>query len=581
VITDPPGQQLPPDFPVASNDTIKGRFTWQTVCDHVRPGYYQIDFYAHDNISYYEENRMLAANLITRIKVLPKPLDGLVVTAANRQITLNWNVHPCDSAIGYEIFRRQAGGNWNQDTVCCTSNPTTAGYTLIGTNLGHTNVTFVDNNGGRGFDYGVEYCYIVRAFFRNGMRTCTTDEVCVEIEKDFAVLLKDSVAVTDPALGEIQVAWSQPVGVDPIFPAPYSYHLLRAQDINGAPSWTTIATGIPFVDTTYHDTGLNTVANGYRYRVDLYDGNDELIVEGNYGSSVFLSILPGDQSLTLEWREFVPWRNRIYRIYRADQQSGPYVLRDSVVGTGGNRHTYTDRGLTNFEDYCYVVVSEGEYLVGQVPDSVRNASETACGIPQDFEPPCIGSVDFDTTQDCESLTVHFSWNNPDSICGADLDYWKIYKADNRTSTYSLIATLDSGITTYAWSDPFSIADCFGVTAVDTNGNESDMRIFCFENCPELELGNVFTPNGDGINDFFTPLLDRSLTVRVVQIFDRWGHRIYNNEAVNDNKQLWNGTNTNGREVPEGVYYYIIQFDDNHLPGNVPQRPVAGVVTLLR
>ncbi len=581
VIVDPPGIQIPPDFPVAYDDTIKGRFTWQTVCDHIKPSYYQVDFYAHDNISYFQDNRMLAANLITRIKVLPRPLDGLVVTAANREITLNWNAHPCDSAIGYEIFRRQGGGSWNQDTVCCTSNPTTTGYTLIGINQGHNNITFLDDNGGQGFDYGVEYCYIVRAFFRNGMRTCTTDEVCVQIEKDFPILLKDSVAVTDPALGEIQVEWSLPIGVDPIFPGPYTYHLLRADGISGAANWTTIATGLPFADTNFRDTGLNTVAGGYRYRVDLYDVNDVLIVEGNDGSSVYLSITQGDRSLALEWREYVPWQNRKYDIYRADQQAGPYLFIATVNGTGGHRHTYVDRGLTNFEDYCYVVVSEGEYVVGDVPDSVRNASQEACGIPQDFEPPCIGTVAFDTTRNCEALSVRFEWENPDSSCGADLDFWNIYRADNRSGTYQLIATVDSGVTTYTVTDPYSIADCFGVTAVDTNGNESSMRIFCFENCPQLDLGNVFTPNGDGINDYFTPLLDRSLKVRVVQIFDRWGRKVYVNEAVTDNDRLWNGLNNNGQELPEGVYYYLIRFDEDHLPGNVPKRPRAGVVTLLR
>ncbi len=581
VIVDPPGQQLPPDFPVAYDDTIKGRFTWQTVCDHIRPGFYQIDFYAHDNISYFDENRMLAANLITRIKVLPKPLDGLVVTAANREITLQWNPHPCDSAIGYEIYRRQGGGSWNQDTVCCTSNPTTAGYSLIGTNVGHNNVTYIDDNFGRGFDYGVEYCYIVRAYFRNGMRSCTTDEVCIQIDKDFPVLLKDSVAVTDANLGEIQVEWSLPVGIDPIFPAPYTYHVMRADDITGVATWTTAATGQPFADTNYRDTGLNTVARGYRYRIDLYDANDVLIVEGNSGSSIFLAITPGDQTLSLEWREYVPWRNRRYDVYRADQQAGPYLLVGSVNGTGRNQHVYVDRGLTNFEDYCYVVVSEGEYPVGDVPDSVRNASQIACGIPQDFQPPCIGSVVFDTTRNCESLTVGFTWTNPDSACGADLDHWNIYRANNRTSTYTLIARVDSGITSYSYSDPYSIADCFGVTAVDTNGNESAMRIFCFENCPQLDLGNVFTPNGDGINDFFTPLLDRSLKVQEVTIFDRWGRRVYVNAAVADNDKLWNGLTNNGQELPEGVYYYIIRFVEDHLPGNVPKRPVSGVVTLLR
>jgi hypothetical protein len=128
--------------------------------------------------------------------------------------------------------------------------PQPQAFSLLGTNLGHGNTTFVDDNGGLGFDYGVEYCYIVRAFFDEGLRSCATEIVCVEIQKDFPVLLKDSVAVTDATLGEIQVEWSQPDNVDSIFQGPYTYHLLRANGIVGAPVWTTIATGLAFDDTT-------------------------------------------------------------------------------------------------------------------------------------------------------------------------------------------------------------------------------------------------------------------------------------------------------------------------------------------
>ncbi|MBP6722967.1 MAG: gliding motility-associated C-terminal domain-containing protein, partial [Bacteroidia bacterium] len=124
-------------------------------------------------------------------------------------------------------------------------------------------------------------------------------------------------------------------------------------------------------------------------------------------------------------------------------------------------------------------------------------------------------------------------------------------------------------------------DCYGITATDTNGNESSMRIYCFENCPELDLGNVFTPNGDGINDYFSPVLDRSLRVIVVQVYDRWGKAVFVSNSVNNNDQLWDGNNNNGNAVPEGVYYYVIRFEEDHLPGFVPRPPVTGVITLLR
>ena len=581
VIVEPTGQQIPPDFPVDYNDTIKGKIIWNTECDHIRPAFYQIDFYAHDNLSYYNSNEMLSANLITKIRVLPRPLEGLTAVAANREITLNWTPHACDSAAGYQIYRRAGGGNWAEDTACCSSDPSSAGFSLIGTNQGHGNTTFVDDNNGRSFDFGVEYCYLVRAFFDNGIKSCATELVCVEIKKDFPVLLKDSVDVTDASIGEIEVAWSQPTEIDPIFPAPYTYTLLRADGINGAPTFAPIATGIAFGDTTYHDTGLNTADRGYRYRVDLYDANGDLIIDGNNGSSIYLTIAEGDKTLSLTWEEFVPWSNRQYDVYRADQIGGPYVFIATVNGNFGTRHSYVDRNLTNFEDYCYVIVSEGEYLTDGVPDSVRNASQIACGIPQDFEPPCIGTVVIDTSKDCVAHAVNFSWNYPDSLCGGDLDFFTIYRADNRDADFVQIAVVDSGTTAFTVPNVGTISDCYGLTATDTNGNESSMRIYCFENCPVLEVGNVFSPNGDGVNDFFSPLQDRNIKVTLVQIFDRWGNKIYDNNSVGDSRKLWDGNNMNGVAVPEGVYYYLIQYQEERLPGYIPMRPISGNVTILR
>lgn len=570
----PPG---PP--PIAHDDTVRGTFTWATVCDHIRPAFYQVDFYAHDNISYYG-TQMLSANHIVRINVIPPPTTGLVATAANNQVTLNWDAHPCDSIVGYEIFRSIGGGNFGQDSVCCDTDPTLQGFEMIGTTLGQNATTFVDDNNGLPFDFGVDVCYIVRAWFDDGIRACFTNEVCLQIDKDFPVLVQDSIDITSIS-GQIYISWSQPTEIDSIFPEPYTYHLLRADDISGAANWQTIATGIPFDDTTAWDAGMNTVDQGYRYRVDVYDATDNLIANGNVGSSIYLTITPGDEQLLLQWREFVPWDNRVYYIRRADSINGTYVDIDTVVGTGASLHTYLDTGLENFEDYCYVIVSEGEYDTPDVMDSVRNASQRVCGVPQDLEPPCINSALFDTTRDCRAHTITFNWDEPDSLCAADVDYYTIWRADNRTSDYIEIARVDSGVNFFNVPNIGTIADCYGITATDTNGNESEMVIFCFENCPEIEIGNVFTPNGDGINDWFSPIRDRNVEVSEIVIFDRWGRQIFVNRTITDIMRLWDGKTANGNDVPDGVYYYVIKYKEERLPEMVPKPPLAGHVTLLR
>lgn len=66
---------------------------------------------------------------------------------------------------------------------------------------------------------------------------------------------------------------------------------------------------------------------------------------------------------------------------------------------------------------------------------------------------------------------------------------------------------------------------------------------------DFKIPNVFTPNGDGINDFFVieglDCLDR---VEVL-IFNRWGNEVYRNDNYRND---WAGLNLN-----EGVYYYLI------------------------
>lgn len=61
--------------------------------------------------------------------------------------------------------------------------------------------------------------------------------------------------------------------------------------------------------------------------------------------------------------------------------------------------------------------------------------------------------------------------------------------------------------------------------------------------------NVFTPNGDGINDFFTLINLDDYPAPSVKIFNRWGKLVYESDAYQND---WDGDNLN-----EGTYYYII------------------------
>jgi len=73
---------------------------------------------------------------------------------------------------------------------------------------------------------------------------------------------------------------------------------------------------------------------------------------------------------------------------------------------------------------------------------------------------------------------------------------------------------------------------------------------------EVVFTNIFTPNGDGINDYFGPeITGNVLPEGKMQIFNRWGNLMY---ATSDLKKPWDGK-TSGKDCSPGVYFWIISY----------------------
>ena len=68
-----------------------------------------------------------------------------------------------------------------------------------------------------------------------------------------------------------------------------------------------------------------------------------------------------------------------------------------------------------------------------------------------------------------------------------------------------------------------------------------------------EIHNVFTPNGDGTNDYFS-FDEYAMTSVEALIYNRWGELVYSWSSPNQN---WDGRGIDGEELPEGVYYYVL------------------------
>jgi gliding motility-associated-like protein len=100
-----------------------------------------------------------------------------------------------------------------------------------------------------------------------------------------------------------------------------------------------------------------------------------------------------------------------------------------------------------------------------------------------------------------------------------------------------------------------------------NGETITVKNDCYMNIP-----NVFTPNNDGLNDYFFPrqYLTSGLTTFSMSIYNRWGQLVF--ESASLDGRGWDGK-FNGVDQIEGVYVYIIDatFKDGqkeHHQGNV-------------
>ncbi len=121
---------------------------------------------------------------------------------------------------------------------------------------------------------------------------------------------------------------------------------------------------------------------------------------------------------------------------------------------------------------------------------------------------------------------------------------------------------------YLWSDgstetslSLSSPGLYYLAALNDNlcWNRDSIIVQNAGNCPgTLEMPNLFSPNADGINDVFRPLKAQSIEDFRMQIYDRWGRRVFETQLVDTG---WAGQ-AFGEAAPGGVYYWIVKYTDD-------------------
>jgi gliding motility-associated-like protein len=120
-------------------------------------------------------------------------------------------------------------------------------------------------------------------------------------------------------------------------------------------------------------------------------------------------------------------------------------------------------------------------------------------------------------------------------------------------------------------------------ALDAGRKRKDINVAKSAFSPE-SLPNVFTPNGDGNNDFFTFVKGQepvSMRIMDLKIVTRNGMQVYRYKGEVPAWEGWNGKmNGNGSDCSTGVYYYVISgegWDDKSYSG----KSYTGVIHLFR
>ena len=143
----------------------------------------------------------------------------------------------------------------------------------------------------------------------------------------------------------------------------------------------------------------------------------------------------------------------------------------------------------------------------------------------------------------------------------------------------------TGVTSYAWdfgdgststlatpmhAFPYGAVISVSLTVTDGTG-ETVTRSATYPaeqqlEFSQIEMPNVFTPNGDGQNDVFTLMNERSLgPCAGLSIYNRYGQRIF--ESFGNNLR-WDGRSFAGEPASAGVYFYVFTWGGGSLSSTV-------------
>lgn len=342
-------------------------FNWSTSCRHIRKTPYHVLVHAKDDAFPIALSNMKDIN----ISVLGPKVESLVAETELNEAVLTWSAYTCPNATSLRVYRRMGASGYQPDPCETGVRP---GYQLVAELSGHDATGFRDDNGGAGFNPGVEYCYRVVAAFPDGAESQPSDEVCVSFTTNKPLMTLVSNDSLNLEQGRVVVRWAKPLELDPGFTAPFTFTLRRNKD----GEVTTVYTG---VDSLFLDREANLPqATSLGYDVEMRDANQNLVGRSVAAEAVMLTGTAGDATTSLNWTEAVPWVIDSTEVFRTTDSIFEKVAVVQVMA-------FTDLNLSNEVSYRYYVRTFGHYSSPGLPCPLVNYSAVVELKPSSNEEP--------------------------------------------------------------------------------------------------------------------------------------------------------------------------------------------------
>lgn len=206
-----------------------------------------------------------------------------------------------------------------------------------------------------------------------------------------------------------------------------------------------------------------------------------------------------------------------------------------VTLSGSGAQTYAwDNGVTN--NVSFTPAGTQTYtVIGTDNNGCQDTSEVTITVV----PAPVSALSSDISSGKPVLTVEF-YNNSTNATDYSFDYGN--GESYQTSNLSYQPTVNYGS-----------AGVYTVILTASNGvcyDTSSVVITVFYNPLIITVPNIFTPDGDGVNDQFFITLENATSLEVT-IVNRWGNKVASYSGING---AWDGK-VNGSLAEEGVYFY--------------------------